>query len=139
MVEKNEQFCEQNKKFAVESESFVSMVEFLQTELSQSQTFSRQEMEQLSNQMEMLQKVAELEWLHTVENERRKWKAKEDRLLQQLDEALKRSKRAEEPSEHVCQCEENALLQSSEESFSYSGLAMLSSGSETRGTISQPQ
>ena len=84
LVEKNEQFCEQNKKLAVESESFVSRVEFLQTELSQTQTFSRQEIEQLLNQMEMLQKDAELEWLHTVENERRKWKAKEDQLLQQL-------------------------------------------------------
>ena len=67
--------------------------------------------------MEMLQKDAELKRLHAVENERRKWEAKEDRLLQQLDEALKRSKRADEPSERVRQCEENALLQSSEESL----------------------
>ena len=131
------QFCEQNKKLAEERESFASRVEFLQTELSQSQTFSRQEIEQLSNQMEMLQKDAELERLHAVENEKRKWEAKEDRLLHQLDEALKRSKRAEKPSEHVQQCEENALLQSSEESLSYSGLAVPSSGSDTRGTISQ--
>ena len=65
--------------------------------------------------MEMLQKDAELEQLHAKENKRSMWEAKEDRLLQQLDEALKRSKRAEEPLEHVYQCEENALLQSSEE------------------------
>ena len=45
LLKKNEQFCEQNKKLAEESESFASKVEFLQTELSQSQTFSRQEIE----------------------------------------------------------------------------------------------
>ena len=83
--------------------------------------------------MEMLQKDAELERLRAVENERSKWEAKEGRLLRQLDEALKRSKRAEELSERVHQCKENALLQSSDESLSYSGLAVPSSGSETGG------
>ena len=118
------------------SESFASKVEFLQTELFQSQKLSQQEIEQLSNQMEMLQKDTDLEKLHAVENERKKWEAKEDRQFQQLNEALKRSKRDKELSKCKYQCEENILLQSSEE-VTYSGLAVPSFGSETGGKILQ--
>ena len=40
----------------------------------------QQEIEQLLHQLEMLQKDAELERLHTVDEERRKWKTKETDL-----------------------------------------------------------
>ena len=63
----------------------------------------------------MLQKDAELERLHAVNEERRKWETKEDRLSKQLDATLKKLERAEEQIEHVRQHEEHALPQSHDE------------------------
>ena len=82
----NKQIGEQNRTF----ESLTSRMEILQAELSQNQVFSQQEIEQLSHRLEMLQKDAELERLRTVDEERRKWETKEDRLNRQLDAALKK-------------------------------------------------
>ena len=86
--EKNDQFCEQNRKLLEESESFTRKIKLLQAELSQCQMFSQQEIEQLSHWMEILQKDAEIERLHAVDEEIRKWETKEDRLSKQLDIAL---------------------------------------------------
>ena len=87
LSEENEQVSEQNRKLLEENESSVSRMELLQAELSQNQVFSQQEIEQLSRQLDMLQKDAELERLCTVDEERRKWETKEDRLNRQLDAA----------------------------------------------------
>ena len=81
LSEKHEDICEQNRELLEENESFTKRMELLQTELSQSQVFSQQEIERLSRQLEMLQKDAELERLHAVNEERRKWETKEDREL----------------------------------------------------------
>ena len=51
--------------------------------------------EQLSQQLVMLKKDAELEQLRAVDVERRKWEVKEERLSQQLDVALRKLERAE--------------------------------------------
>ena len=90
LSEKHEQICEQNIELLEENESFTSRMELLQTELSQNQVFSQQEIKQLSHRLEMLQKDAELKRLPTVDEERRKWETKEDRLSKQLDAALKK-------------------------------------------------
>lgn len=84
----------------------------------------------------MLQKDAELERLRTVDEERTKWEAKEDRLSKQLNAALKKLERAEEQIECVCQCEEHALLQSRDKASNYSGSVVLSPESETEVTTS---
>ena len=106
----------------------------LQTELSQSQVFSQQEIERLSRQLEMLH--AELERVHAVNEERRKWETKEDRLSKQLDATLKKLERAEEQIEHVHQREEHGLAQSHDETSNHSGPVVPSSEPETEITAS---
>ena len=136
LSEKHEQICEQNRELLEENESFTSRMELLQAELSQNQAFSQQEVEQLSLQLEMLQKHAELERLCTVDEERRKWEIKGDQLSKQLDAALKKLERAEEQIEHVCQCEELALPQSRDEASNHSGSVVPSPESQTEVTSS---
>ena len=131
LSEENEQVSEQNRKLLEENESSASRMELLQAELSQNQVFSQQEIEH------MLQKDAELERLRTVDEERRKWETKEDRLNRQLDAALKKLERAEEQKEHVRQCEEHALPQSHDEASNHSGLVVPSPEPETEVTTSQ--
>ena len=137
LSEENEQVSEQNRKLLEENESSASRMELLQAELSQNQVFSQQEIEQLSRRLDMLQKDAELERLRTVDEERRKWETKEDRLNRQLDAALKKLERAEEQIEHVRQCEEHALPQSHDEASNHSGLVVPSPEPETEVTTSQ--
>ena len=137
LSEKNTQICEQNRKLSEESESFASRMEFLQTELLQNQVFSQQEIEQLSRRLELLQKDAELERLHTVVEERRKWETKEDRLSRQLDVALKKLERTEEQIERIRQCEGHALPQSRDEASNHSGPVVPSPEPETEVTTSQ--
>ena len=137
LSEKNIQICEQNRKLSEESESFASRMEFLQAELSQNQVFSQQEIEQLLRRLEMLQKDAELERLCTVDEERRKWETKEDRLSRQLDAALKKLERTEEQIERIRQYEGHALPQSRDEASNHSGPVVPSPEPETEVTTSQ--
>ena len=83
----------------------------------------------------MLQKDVELERLHTVDEERRKWETKDDRLSRQLDVALKKLERTE--VERVRQCEEYALPQSRDEALNHSRPVVLSPELETEVTTSQ--
>ena len=85
----------------------------------------------------MLQKDAELERVCTVDEERRKWETKEDRPRRQLDAALKKLERTEEQIEHICQCEEHALLQSHDGALNHSGLVVSLPEPETEVTTLQ--
>ena len=121
LCEENEQFTEKNRQLSEERESFASQVEYLQAELTENQMSSQREIEQLSQQLVMLKKDAELEQLHAVDVERRKWEAKEERLSRQLDAALRKLERAEEQRECARQHKGSALPRSFDELSSYSG------------------
>ena len=85
----------------------------------------------------MQQTDAELEQVHTIDEERREWETKEDRLSRQLDAALKKLERTEEQIERVRQCEEHALLQSHDGASNHSGPVVPSPEPETEVTILQ--
>ena len=137
LSEQNEQYSEQNRELSEQNKQLSGgnrlandQIESLQAELSQNQMFSQQEIEQLSRQLEILQKDAELERFRAVEEERKKWELRENKLSRQLDIALEKLERAEAQIENLRQCGEtqSILLQSQDEVPEYP--VVLSSGSE---------
>ena len=129
LCEENEQFTE-NRQLLEERESFASQIEYLQAELTENRMSSRREIEQLSQQLVMLKKDAELEQLRAVDVERRKWEVKEERLSQQLDVALRKLERAEEQRECARQHKGSAVPRLFDELSSYSGPVVSSSEPE---------